>query len=132
MRPIGVGEALRGIIEKVIMMVFKKDIKDAAISLPISAGQDTGAKAAIHAMQVMHTSANEDTKAVLLINAENAFSSINRKVMRHSFNFICPINTMHIIDCFITAARLSIIGGEEILCKEIKILGDATAVKRTH
>ena len=31
------------------------------------------------------------TDAVLLIDAENAFNSINRKVMLHNLKFICPI-----------------------------------------
>ena len=39
------------------------------------AGQEAGAEAAIHAMQDIF--ANEDTEAVLLIDAENAFNSIN-------------------------------------------------------
>ena len=53
------------------------------------AGQEAGAEAAIHAMQDIF--ANEDTEAVLLIDAENAFNSINRKVMLHNLNFICPV-----------------------------------------
>ena len=35
--------------------------------------------------------ADADTDAVLLIDAENAFNSINRKAMLHNLNFICPI-----------------------------------------
>ena len=34
---------------------------------------------------------NIDTDAVLLIDAEHVFSSINRKVMLHNLKFICPI-----------------------------------------
>ena len=45
--------------------------------------------------------ANEDTEAVLLIDAENAFNSINLKVMLN-LNFICPIITTFITNCYIT------------------------------
>ena len=57
------------------MMIFKKDITDAAGPLQLSAGQEAGDEAAIHAIQDIF--ANEDTEAVLLIDAENAFNSIN-------------------------------------------------------
>ena len=57
------------------MMIFKKDITDAAGPLRLSAGQEAGDEAAIHAIQDIF--ANEDTEAVLLIDAENAFNSIN-------------------------------------------------------
>ena len=69
------GEVLRRIAEKVILMTFKKDITDAAVRLKLSAGQEPGAEAAIHAMRDIF--ANEDTEAVLLNDAENAFNSIN-------------------------------------------------------
>ena len=73
--PIGVGEVLGRSGGKVIMMVFKKDIKDAAGPVQLSAGQEAGAEAAIHPMPDIF--ANEDTGAALLIDAKNAFNSIN-------------------------------------------------------
>ena len=76
------------------MMTFKKDITDASGPLQLSAGQEAGAEAAIHAMQDIF--ANEDTEAVLLIDAENAFNSISRKVMLHNLNFICTIMITYI------------------------------------
>ena len=48
--PIGVVEVLRRIPGKVIMMLFTKDITDATGLLQLSAGQEAGAEAAIHAM----------------------------------------------------------------------------------
>ena len=57
------GEVLRRIAGKLIMMIFKKDITDAAGPLQLSAGQEAGAKAAMHAMQDIF--ANEDTTSPL-------------------------------------------------------------------
>ena len=37
--------------------------------------------------------------AVLLTDAENAFDSINRKVMLHNSTFICSIIATYIIRC---------------------------------
>ena len=108
------------------MMIFKKDIRDAAGPLQLSADQEAGAEVAIHAMRDIF--ANKDAEAVLLIDAENAFSSINRKVMLHNLNFIRPIITTFITNFYITPAKLSIIGGGEILSKEGITQGDPTAM----
>ena len=56
-----------------------------------SKGQDAGTEAAIHTMGDIF--ANVDT------DAENAFNSINRKVMLHNLKFICPIIATYIIIC---------------------------------
>ena len=68
--------------------------------------QEAGTEAAIHAIREI--SENEDTAAVLLIDTENAFNSINRKVMLHNLNFICLIITTYITNCYITPARLQL------------------------
>ena len=90
MQPIGAGEVLRRVTGKAIIMIFKKDITDAARPLQLSAGQEAGAEAAIHATRDIFE--NEDTEAVLLIDAENVFSSINQKVILHHLNFISTIS----------------------------------------
>ena len=127
LRPIGVGEVLRSIAGKVIMMVFKKDITNAAGPAQHSGGQEAGAEAAIHAMRDIF--ANEDTEAVLLIEAENTFNSINRKVMPHNLNFICSIITTYITNCYITPTKLFTIGGGELLSKEGTTQGDPAAMR---
>ena len=111
------------------MMTFKKDITNAEGPLQPSAGQEAGAEAVIYAMQDIF--ANEDTEVVLLIDAQNAFfNSINRKVILHNLNFICPIITTSLltINCYLTPARSFIIDGAEILSKEGTTQGDPTAM----
>ena len=70
---------------------------------------------------------NVDTDAVLLIDAEIALNSINRKVMLHNLKFICPIIATYIINCYATPSRLFIVGLGEILSSEVTIQGDPTA-----
>ena len=70
----------------------------------------------------------ENTEAVLLIDAENAFNSINRKVMLHNMKFLCPLISAYISNCYATPARLFIFNGGETLSKEATIQGDPTSM----
>ena len=54
------------------MMLLKNDITHAAGALQLSAGQDAGVAAVVHSM---HIFSEENTEAVLLIDAGNAFNS---------------------------------------------------------
>ena len=56
--------------------------------------------------------ANVDTDAVLLIDAENTFNSINRKVILYDLKFICTIIATYIINCYATLSMLFIVVGE--------------------
>ena len=51
-------------------------------------------------------SGNVDRDGVFLIDAENAFSSIDWKVMLRNLKFICPIIATYIISCYATPSRL--------------------------
>ena len=125
-RPIGVGEVLRRIAGKVVMILLKKNVLQAAGSLQICGGKVAGSEAAI---QGMHDIFNDDnTEGILSIDAENAFNSINRKVMLYNLKFICPAITTCISNCYICPARLFIIGGGELLSKEGTTLGDPTSM----
>ena len=84
--PTGVGKVLRRITGKVVMILCKKEGAKAAGSFPLSAGQDAGAEAAIHAMRDIFF--DVDTDVVLLIDVDNAFNYINRKVILQSLKLI--------------------------------------------
>ena len=60
------------------------------------------------------------------VDAENAFNSINRKVMLHNLKFICPIIATYIINCYTTPLRLFVVAGREILSSEGTTQGDQT------
>lgn len=93
-RPIGVGEVLRRIIGKCIMAVVKEDVRSAAGNLQVCAGQQAGGEAAIHAMREIFS--QDDCEAVLLVDAKNAFNTINRKTMLHNINIKCPSLAMYV------------------------------------
>ena len=75
-QPIVIGEVHRRIIAKVILSLSKQDILDAAGPLQVCAGQDSGCEAAIHAMR--QAFANVETEGAQLVDATNAFNSINQ------------------------------------------------------
>jgi len=122
LRPIGIGEVLRRIAGKVFMAVVKGDVQDSVGSLQVCAGQAGGCEAAIHAMRTLYES--EDTDAVLLIDAANAFNSINRAAMLKNIERICPAAYLYAYNCYATHARLFVLGGKEIRSMEGTTQGD--------
>ena len=92
-RPIGIGEVIRRIIGKCIMAVVKDDVTRAAGNLQVCAGQQAGGEAAIHAMRTIFE--HKDCEAVLLVDAKNAFNSMNRKTMLHNVGIKCPTLAMY-------------------------------------
>ena len=115
-RPIGVGEVLRRILGKCIMAVVKDDVRRAAGNLQVCAGQQAGGEAAIHAMR--HIYNQEDCEAALLVDAKNAFNTINRKTMLHNINIKCPSLGMYVENTYRNPTNLFINNGRG----EVKVL----------
>ena len=81
------------------MYIAKKDVKDAAGSLQVCAGQKAGSEEAIHAIYDVYQ--QDETEAVLLADADNAFNApqylhhlpsnnnIYRKLLHETSQIIC-------------------------------------------
>ena len=108
------------------MKIAKNDVLKATGSLQVCAGHKSGAEAAIHAMHDIFKV--EETEAILLIDADNAFNSINRTVMLRNISWNCPILSTYINNCYCTPANLYIIGGSKMMSKEGTTQGDPTAM----
>lgn len=126
LRPIGVGEVLRRIAGKVVMEVVKEDVMISVGSLQLCGGQDAGCEAAIHAMHDIFK--NSETEAVLLVDADNAFNSINREALLHNIEYLCPSISTFVYNCYVVPARLFVIGGRELKSQEGTTQGDPTAM----
>ena len=63
-------------IPRIIGWVVKKDIEEASGPLQIAAGLQSGAEAAMHSMKEIFD--DEQTDAVILVDASNAFNSWDR------------------------------------------------------
>ena len=81
-RPVGVGETLRRIVGKSVAKVTKSDVQQAGGVLETCSGVESGIEAAVHAMS--QTWKDETCEAVLLVDAENAFNSLNRAAALHN------------------------------------------------
>ena len=87
-RPIGVCETVRRIVAKAILSVTKHDIQEAAGTRQLCGGQVAGIEAAVHS--VLGNFRAEGVEAVLLVDASNAFNTLNREVALHNVQYICP------------------------------------------
>ena len=96
-RPIGIGDVPRRILAKAILYIIGNDIQLAAGALQTCAGQNAGAEAAVHAMKNLFE--KEDTEAVLLVVANNAFTGLTVKlpyITQYSLSIIQHYSTQHL------------------------------------
>ena len=69
-----------------MLRVIGRDIKEAVGPLQVCAGQDGGCETAVHAMREIFK--NPESEAVLLVDATNAFNSINRMADLHNISLL--------------------------------------------
>ena len=101
-RPIGVCEVARRIIAKAALSILRDDIQKVAGPYQLCAGQVAGVEAAVH--RVRSAFLQEDTEAILLADASNAFNSLNRAVALHNIRQICPSFAPILINTYRSAA----------------------------
>ena len=89
-RPIhvGVGEVIR-IIVKCVTKVTKQDILESSGFLQVCTEHKSGSEAAVHAMNSLFQ--HEKANAVLLVDASNAFNTINQAAALHNIRVLCPV-----------------------------------------
>ena len=86
----------------------------------------SGNGAAIHFLR--ETFEAESTEAAILVDASNAFNSINRAAMLHNMQIICPPLSTVAINMYRVLSRLILSGGQEIASCEGTTQGDNLAM----
>ena len=125
-RPIGIGEVPRRIIGKSIVRHLRTDILQSSGPIQLCAGLEDGCEAAIHAvLQLFHS---DDSDAVILVDADNAFNRLNRSVALWNMQFICPALSLYASNCYNTPSRLFVTGGAELVSQEGTTQGDPLAM----
>ena len=97
----------------------------AAGSIQLCAGQTAGTEAAVHAMNQAFQ-ANE-VEAVLLVDASNAFNSLNRQAALLNIRHLCPSLATVLINTYRQAADLYV-AGTTLLSQEGTTQGDPLAM----
>ena len=126
LRPIGIGEVLRRIIGKSVMVVLKEDIGEAAGNLQMCAGKPAGSEAAIHALKDIF--GEEDAEAAIMVDATNAFNLLNRQVLLHNVKITCPSLATFTQNTYSKSSRIFVSGGKEVSSDEGITQGDAMAM----
>ena len=72
--------------------------------------------------------AEEETDGVLLVDASNAFNSLNRESLLNNIQYLCPPISKYIRNCYRVPARLFVAGGQELESAEGTTQGDPTAM----
>ena len=122
--PIGVCEVSRRIISKAILNTISNDIQHTAGTLQLCAGQPAGIEAAIHAMCQLY---DDNTEAVLLVDASNAFNVLNRQAALHNIRVLCPSLATILGNTYGGTADL-FVGGEVLSSQEGTTQGDPLAM----
>jgi len=124
-RPIGICEVVRRIIAKAALSIIRDDIQASAGSFQLCAGQLAGAEAAIHSVRSLF--ACSDCDAILLVDASNAFNSLNRIVALHNIRQLCPPFATLLINTYRSPASL-FISGDVLMSEEGTTQGDPLAM----
>ena len=115
-RPIGVGEAIRKIIESCIGWVVKKDIQEAAGSLQMGTGLQFRAEAAIHSMkEIFH---DKQTDPVILVDASSTPNSLNRNVALHNIQILYSKFSTILISTYRLPVRMIVFRSKDIVSNE--------------
>ena len=113
----------RRITAKAVLRTVKDDIQVAAGPLQTCADHEAGCEAAVHAMKEIYTS--EETDAILLVDASNAFNTVNRQAALHNIQALCPAVATILNN---TPIKLIISGEGEIESSEGTTQGDPLAM----
>ena len=91
-------------MSKSVTKILKDDIIHATGSLQTCSGVDGGIEASIHAMSDIYN--DQTSEAILLVDATNAFNSMNRKTALLNVKSICPPFFRFLDNCYKTPSQL--------------------------
>ena len=93
------------------MAVTREDVKLAAGNLRVFVGHQAGGKATIHAMKEIFK--NKEVEAVILVDATNAFNSIDREAMLHNIAVKRPEINRYVQNCYGKPSKFFLVDGKQ-------------------
>ena len=116
-RPIGIGEVLRRVMGKAINWILRDDIQEAGSLQTATGGYSCNE----------HDFEDPATEGVILVDASNAFNSLNRRVALHNIQISCPFSRI-LINTYRIPSRMIILGGVALQSTEGTTQGDNLAM----
>ncbi len=101
---------------KAVVKTINMDVVDATTPIQLCSGIPSGVEAAVHSMRKIYE--DPKTQAIMLVDASNAFNSLNRTVALNNIRVTCPQFSKFIINTYRTPAKLYLHGSEEVLYSE--------------
>jgi hypothetical protein len=103
------------------MMYSKHDLRQAVGPLQLCGGFESVCEAAFHAMSEIFQ--EDDTEAMLFVDATNAFNNLNRQVTLLNSQIVCPTLAPSVMNTYRNPSEL-FVDGESILSSEGTTDGD--------
>ena len=126
-RPVGIGEVLRRIVGKALMKHMNNEVVSSTAPIQACSGLSGGVEAAVHALRRLYE--DDDTQAVMLVDAENAFNLMNRNAALSNIQLICPAIATYVTNTYREPARLFVAGHDEALLSDEGVTqGDNSAM----
>ena len=89
LRPIGIGEVMRRITERIIVDSIRKNLTSLGGNMQLHLGQKCGIEHAIHSL--CHSYDDPEIESILLIDAKNAFNVLNRRTALENGRTLCQL-----------------------------------------
>ena len=125
-RPIGIGECLRRIICKSVAEFTNIDIEETCSTDQLASGLKAGVEDSIHALSDVFDDNKENGCDMLLMDASNAFNSLNRETALWNARILWP---RFLFNTYRGFASLFVAGADEVLySREGTTQGDALAM----
>ena len=93
------------------MAVTREDVKLAAGNLQVCVGHQAGGEATIHAMKEIFK--DKEVEAAILVDATNAFNSINREAVLHRIAVKCPEINRYVQNYYGNHLNSSLVDGKQ-------------------
>ena len=84
--------------------------------VPLCAGQEVGCEAAVQAMLQLFESPNPE--AAVIVDATNAFNSLNRGIAQRNIQYLCPSLSTVLINTYRKDVNMYIDGGATLSSEE--------------
>ena len=114
-RPIGIGECLRRVMAKAVMVVAGGDVRETCGSDQLCSGLEAGIEAAIHAMNDLFDQHKGNGWGVLLVDASNAFNVLNRRAALWNARHLWPRGCRFLYNTYKGSPMLLVSGSAEVL-----------------